>query len=57
MKIKAKDVKIFLLGMFTLFVINTIMNWDEAKESFMRGFNESYDAIGMNQNNQTKKLL
>jgi len=51
MKIKARDVKFFLLGIFTLFVIDTIMNWDEAKESFMRGYNESYDGSGLKQNN------
>tara|TARA_R110001583_G_scaffold171794_1_gene325525 strand:- start:248 stop:385 length:138 start_codon:yes stop_codon:yes gene_type:complete len=43
MKITGRDVKFFFLGIFTLFIIDTVMNWEEVKENFNKGFNESFE--------------
>ena len=38
-RITKRDVKIFLLGMLIFFLIESILNWKETKDSFMRGWN------------------
>ena len=43
MKITGRDVKFFLLGVLTIFVLETIMDWEGTKESFKKGFNESFE--------------
>jgi len=43
MKITGRDVKFFLLGVLTIFVINTIMDWEGAKKSFKDGYNDGYN--------------
>lgn len=42
MKITKRDVKFFVLGFFTLFLIETIMDWEGSKESFKKGFNDGF---------------
>ena len=37
-----RDVKAFFLGMFTLFLINTILDWENVKSQVKRGF---YDGL------------
>lgn len=44
MKITGRDMKFFLLGVLTIFVINTIMDWEGTKESLKRGW-DSYPGI------------
>ena len=39
MNISKRDVKVFLLGMLTFFLIESILNWKETKDSFLRGWN------------------
>jgi hypothetical protein len=43
MKITGRDVKFFLLGVLTIFVLETIMDWDGAKESFKKGYYEAFE--------------
>jgi hypothetical protein len=38
LQITKRDVKIFLLGMFTMFLIILIYEWDDAVESFKEGY-------------------
>lgn len=40
MKLTSQNIKYFLLGFFTYFVINTIMNWDQVKEDVNAGYEE-----------------
>ena len=39
MKIAGRDVKVFILGVLTVIIIDTIMDWEGAKESFKEGYN------------------
>ena len=39
MKITKRDVVFFLLGIFTIFLIESIIDWEETKKSFKDGFN------------------
>ncbi len=39
MKITKKNIAFFALGFFTLFLIDTITDWDNVKKSFMDGWN------------------
>ena len=32
MKIKGRDIRFFLLGIFTMFIIETVMNWENTKQ-------------------------
>jgi hypothetical protein len=41
MKITGRDVKFFLLGVLTIFIIDTIMDWEGAKKSFKDGYNNA----------------
>ena len=50
MKIKKRDVKVFILGAVTILVIDLILNWSEittaAEKGFMKGLNgEPYNWI------------
>ena len=44
MKIKLRDLLFFVLGLFTLYAIETITNWDETKESIKKGSNAYYQS-------------
>jgi len=43
MKITGRYVKFFFLGIFTVFIIDTVMNWEETKATFNKAFNESFE--------------
>jgi hypothetical protein len=43
MKITGRDLRFFFLGLLTFFLIETIMDWEGTKESFKKGFNESFE--------------
>ena len=34
MKITTRDLTFFILGILTLFIVESIMNWEESKKSF-----------------------
>lgn len=36
-----RDILFFIAGMFLMLVIETIYDWDSAKEGFMKGFNDA----------------
>jgi len=40
MKITKRDVKIFILGFVTFFLVESIYNWDSSKKAFDRGWNQ-----------------
>jgi hypothetical protein len=42
MKITKRDVKFFVLGILTVFIINIIMDWEGVKKSFIEGFEGAY---------------
>lgn len=48
-KITKRDVYIFLLGMLSFFIINTILDWDDSVKSFKEGY---YGVHGESTNNQ-----
>ncbi len=39
LNITKRDVKVFLLGVLVVIAIDTIINWPDAYNSFMEGFN------------------
>ncbi len=39
MKISKREISFFALGFFTLFLIETIIDWDNVKKEFMNGWN------------------
>jgi hypothetical protein len=41
MKITKRDIRVFVLGMLAFLAFESIYNWEESKEAFMRGWNES----------------
>ena len=41
MRIKKRDVMFFIFGVLTFLIVDTIMNWDDAKESFKEGYNDA----------------
>ena len=43
MKKTGRYIKYFFLGIFTIFIINIVMNWEEAKATFNNAFNESFE--------------
>lgn len=43
-KISKRDVKFFLLGIFTLFLIESIWNWEATLSSIQRGWNDGYNS-------------
>lgn len=40
-KISSRDIKFFLLGVFTFFIISIIYDWDNFVDGFKRGMNDS----------------
>jgi|TARA_B110000114_G_C14788551_1_gene275774 hypothetical protein len=40
MKITKRDVTFFLLGIFIIFIIESVMNWEGTKKSLNDGFND-----------------
>lgn len=42
MKITKRDIKFFVLGILTVFIIDIIMDWEGAKKSFKEGFESVY---------------
>jgi hypothetical protein len=43
MKISNRDIKIFFLGFLTLFIIETIYDWDSTVGSIKRGYHDGYN--------------
>jgi len=43
MKITKRDVRFFILGFLTLFLVESIMDWEGTKESFNKGFSDGYN--------------
>lgn len=39
LNITKRDVKFFFLGVITVIIIDTLINWKESKRSFIDGFN------------------
>jgi len=40
MKITKRDIKVFLLGMLTFLLLETVFYWDEAVADFKEGFRD-----------------
>ena len=40
MKISGRDIKIFMLGFFSFFIVESIYNWESSVKAFKRGFNQ-----------------
>lgn len=40
-KITKRDVGFFFLGIFSIFLLDTILNWDQAVEAFKEGYNST----------------
>ena len=38
MKITRRDLKFFLLGILTVFLLETVLNWEDTKKAFKDGF-------------------
>lgn len=43
MKITKRDLSFFILGILTLLTIQFALNWEDAKNSFIEGFNDGYN--------------
>jgi len=41
MKISSRDVKIFILGFVSFFLVESICDWESSVKQFKRGWNES----------------
>jgi hypothetical protein len=41
MKITKRDIAFFALGIFTIFIIESIIDWNGTKKSFKDGFNSA----------------
>jgi hypothetical protein len=41
MKITERDIAFFALGIFTIFIIESIIDWNANKKSFNDGFNRA----------------
>jgi hypothetical protein len=44
-KITKRDVIVFILGFMTFFLIETIFNWQNAKDSFKRGYDAARSEV------------
>ncbi|MCM5662609.1 hypothetical protein [Galbibacter mesophilus] len=40
MKIKSRDIKFFVLGVFAMLLLVVITDWQDVKKSFLEGYNE-----------------
>lgn len=38
MKITKRDISFFILGILTLFIVETILKWEEVKQEFWEGY-------------------
>ena len=43
MKITKRDIAFFLLGFLTLFLIESILDWEGTKNAFMEGHDSFYE--------------
>jgi hypothetical protein len=41
MKINTRDLTFFILGILTLFIVESIMNWEESKKSFKESYHKA----------------
>ena len=41
MKITTRDLTFFILGILTLFIVESIMNWEESKKSFRESYHKA----------------
>lgn len=41
MKITKRDIKVFLLGMLTFFLLETVTGWDEVVVNFKAGYRDA----------------
>lgn len=41
MKINSRDVKIFILGFVSFFLVESIYDWESSVKAFKKGWNES----------------
>lgn len=41
MKISGRDVRIFMLGFITFFILESIYNWESSIKAFERGWNHA----------------
>jgi hypothetical protein len=44
MKISKQDVKFFFLGVLSLFIIETILGWNDVVKDMKKGYIEGYNA-------------
>ncbi len=44
-KLSKRDIIFFLLGLFSMFLIDVIWNWDDHVADFKRGFKDGYNTI------------
>lgn len=51
MKVTSRDVRVFVLGMLAFLVFESIYNWKDTKESFMRGWNNGYSQLSTTKTN------
>ena len=42
MKIKGRDIRFFFLGVLTILIIETILNWNDSKKSFIKGVKDGF---------------
>lgn len=40
MKISGRDIKIFVLGFISFFIVESIYNWESSIKEFKRGWNQ-----------------
>ncbi len=45
MKITKRDITFYLLGFLTLFLVETILDWDANKKAFYEGYNNKTNQI------------
>ena len=41
MKITTRDLTFFILGILTLYIVESIMNWEESKKSFKESYHKA----------------
>jgi len=49
MTIKKRDIGFFILGLFTFFVIETVMNWSEIKDNMIQSGEDEIEKIKIEQ--------
>lgn len=48
-KITKREIIVFLLGIFTLFLIEIIYDWDGTKNAFQKGYRDGYNSVKVDQ--------